>query len=82
MIGSFEVAGQISAADIFAAFCSICGGNFIFRIDRSEWAFRNAGAAVDAGIRINVNPWPFSSRLARDHAFNRANIDAATVANA
>jgi hypothetical protein len=82
MVGALEVTGQPNAADIFAALGRIGAGNLIFRVDREKWALWHTGAAINAGLRVDVNPRPFFLRVAGDHTFNGANVDAATVANA
>jgi hypothetical protein len=82
MIGTFPVTGESHIADIFAAFGGISRGHFIFGEDGSKWTFRYAGAAINAGIRVNIDPWIFIDRVARDHTFDGANVNAATIANA
>jgi hypothetical protein len=66
--------GQAKFADELATFGSISRRNLIFREDRFVRAFRNAGAAVYAGIWIDVIPGPFSNRFSGDDALYRANF--------
>jgi hypothetical protein len=82
MVGALEMTGQTDVADVFAALRRIGRGNFIFREDGSIWTFGHTRPTIDTGIRVDINPGPFIERLARYHAFHRANIDAAPVANA
>jgi hypothetical protein len=82
MIGAFIVTLEANFADIFTALGGISGGNFIFGEDGCERALGHASAAVNAGIGVNIDPWPFSDGLARDHTLDRAYIDAAAVTNA
>lgn len=82
MVDAFKVTGETHSADILTAFGLICGGHFIFREDRRIRALRDARAAVNAGIGIYINPRPFVQRKAGDHALNRANLDATSIADA
>jgi len=82
MIGAFPVTGESDVADIFAAFGSVSSRHFIFREDGSIWALRYTSAAINTGIRVDIDPRKFIDRVARNHTFNGANVNAAAVANA
>ena len=82
MIGTFPVTGESDIAEIFAAFGGIGGGHFIFREDGSKWTFRYAGATINTGIRVDIDPWEFIDGVAGYHTFNGANVNAAAVTNA
>ena len=82
MIGAFPVTGESYVADIFAAFGSVRRRDFIFREDGSIRALGYTSAAIDTGIRVNIDPRVFIDGVAGDHTFNGANVNAAAVANA
>lgn len=82
MVGAFKATCQADPADVFAALCGVRGGDFIFGEDGGVWAFRDAGATIDAGVGVDINPRPFCNRLARDHTLDRAHLDTAAVTNA
>jgi hypothetical protein len=81
MVSTFEMTCKTDLADEFAAFGCVSRWDFIFGEDSRERTFRNTCAAVNAGIRVNVDPRPFGNRLAGNHAFNRANFNTTTVTN-
>ena len=56
--------------------------HFLFGEDGFVGALRHAGAAVDAGIGVDVEPGPLLFRVAQDHAFDRTYFDAGCVAKA
>jgi hypothetical protein len=80
MVGIFVVTGQPHAADVLSAFRNIRGGDFIFREDGGIRAFRYARAAVNAGVRVNIEPGPFFLRFAWNDALYRANFYTPAVA--
>jgi hypothetical protein len=82
MIGGFVMTSEANIADIFAALCGIRGRDFIFGEDGREWALGYASAAINAGVRVNIDPRPFSERLAGNHTLDRAYFDATAVTNA
>jgi len=81
MIRALVVAFKISLADIFTALGSIGRGNFIFGENRGEWALGDACTAINARIRINVDPGPLVLGEAWHHALHRADFDAASVSH-
>jgi hypothetical protein len=56
--------------------------NFIFRENCFEGAFRDTGAAVDAGLWVNIIPGPFLLGFPRHNTLNRTNFNAASVTKA
>jgi len=82
MIGAFPVTGESYVADIFAAFGSVRRGHFIFREDSRKWTFRYTSAAINTGIRVDIDPWEFIDGVAGYHTFNGANVNATAVTNA
>ena len=52
------------------------------REDRLDRTLRHAGAAVDAGVGVDVVPRPLRFRLARDDAFYGTHFHACPIANA
>ena len=79
VIGGFVVTGEPDTVDVFAALGGVGGGNFIFREDGAERAFGHAGAAIDAGIRVDINHGETIGRVARDDAFDGTNFDTSAV---
>jgi hypothetical protein len=80
VIGAFIVTGQAQAGDVLAALGFVGRGNLILREDGFVRAFRDAGAAVNAGVWIDIVPGPLFDRLAGDDTFHRADIHATGVA--
>lgn len=82
MIGTFPVTSEPNAANVFAAFGSVRRGDFIFGEDGGIRAFGHAGAAINAGVRVNIDPREFIDGVAGHHTFYGANVNAAAVTNA
>ncbi len=82
MVGTLEVPREALLADEFTAFGRISRRHLILRENGCVWALRDARAAVNAGIRVNVNPRPFFFWKTGNHAFYRADFYAAAIANA
>jgi hypothetical protein len=82
VIGAFIVTGQSRLTQIFTSLGCITGRDFILREDGFKWAFRDASAAIDAGIRVDIKPRPFRYRFTGDNAFHRANIYTSRIAQA
>jgi hypothetical protein len=80
MIGSFVVAGQTLATDVFSATGFVGTGNLVFREDGLIRTLGYASAAVDACIGIDIHPGPFFDRFTRNDALDRANFDTPTIA--
>jgi len=82
IIRTFEMTSETDIANVLAAFGGISRGNFVFREDGGIWTFRDARAAVNAGVGINIDPRPFVDGLTGNHAFDGADFNATTVTNA
>ncbi len=81
MIGGFVMTSETGAVDVLAALGGVRCRNFIFGEDRREGAFRNTSAAVNAGVRVDVDHGETIGRVAGNDTFDRANFDASTIAN-
>jgi hypothetical protein len=79
MVAAFIVTDDAHLADKLAALGDIFRRDFIFREDGRKRAFRDACAAVDAGIGVDVKPRPLFLRLAGENALHRAYIHATAV---
>jgi hypothetical protein len=80
MIGSFVVTGQAFTAEVLTAAGFKGTGYFIFGEDGFIGALRDASAAINACIGIDIHPRPFFYRFTRDDALDRTHLDATTVA--
>jgi hypothetical protein len=67
-------------ADLLASLGFIRSRNFVFGEDGFKRTFGDAGPAVYAGVRVNVEPRPFVNRFSGDDAFNRAHVYTPRVA--
>jgi len=82
MIRTLKVTCEANIHNVFATFGCVGSGNFILGEDGGKGTFRNARTAVNAGIRVNIDPRPFIDWLARNHTFNRTDVYATAIANA
>jgi hypothetical protein len=82
VVGAFVVASQAHPADILAAFGCVIRGYFVLGEYCLEGALRDAGAAVDAGVWVDIKPWPLFLRDARNDALYGADFHATSVAQA
>jgi len=80
MVSTLVVARQSHSTNVLATFGLIGTGDLILWENRFIGALRNAGTAIDAGIRINIHPGVLLNRLTWDDALDRAYLDATTVA--
>lgn len=80
VVGVFVVAGETNAGDVFAAFGNIGVRYFIFSEDGCVRAFGDAGAAIDAGVGIDVEKGILFFRFTGNDAFYGANFHTATIA--
>src|SRR5690606_26499684 len=69
-------------AQILTASGLIGRRHLIFGEDGFIWAFRDACATINAGVRVNVIPGPFILRQPRDNTFNRADLNTAAIPQA
>ena len=82
VIGTLIVPGQANFIDKFASPGGVAAGDFIFWEDGFVGTFWDAGAAIDAGVWIDVEPRPLIDWLATDDAFNGAYLNTARIAQA
>jgi hypothetical protein len=82
MVDTFKVTSKPNLADHLTTFGSIGRGHFILWEDGFEGAFRDAGTAIDAGIRVNIKPGVFLHWLTTDDAFHRAYISTSRISQA
>jgi hypothetical protein len=69
-------------AQVFVALGCVISGDLILNEDSLIRALRDAGAAVDAGVRIDVVPRPLIDWLAWHDAFHRTDIYTSGVSQA
>jgi hypothetical protein len=79
MVGALEMAGEPSKADVFVSLSCVVRGDLVLRKDGLIRAFRDAGAAINASVRVNVEPGPFIDWFSRYDAFYWTNIDTSRV---
>ena len=77
-----ESRGADGLGDMLATLGRVRLGDFVLGEDGLERAFWNAGAAVDAGYRVDVVPGILILGHARYDAFHWANIHAAAISQA
>lgn len=82
MIGGLVMTGKADIADVFAAFGGVSGRDLVFGENRRKRALRHTGAAINAGVGIDIHPRPFSYRLAGDNTLDGTDFDATAVTNA
>ena len=76
VILAFVVPGEPAARNVLAALGRVIGGHFFLGEDGLVRALGNARAAVNAGVRVNVEPRPLAAGFARNDAFHRAHLHA------
>jgi hypothetical protein len=86
MVGPVVDGGESSRAgrhaDIFPATGLVRSGHLIFGENRLIRALRDTGAAIDAGVRIDIKPGPLPLRFPGDNTLDRTYIDAAPITEA
>ena len=80
VVGVLVVTGKPNTSNIFAAFGNVGVRDFIFGEDGSIGALGDAGAAVDAGVRVNVEEGILFLGFTGDDALYGADFHTATVA--
>jgi hypothetical protein len=74
-----ETRGAYRHREPLSTLGDIGGRHFIFREDGSVRAFRDTRTAINAGIRINIVPWPLLDRFPGNNAVNWTHRGAASV---
>jgi hypothetical protein len=77
-----ETRGAHRHREPFTTLGNVGGRYFVFREDSGIWAFWDTCTAINAGIRINIVPWPLLDRFPGNNAVNWTHRGAASVTQA
>jgi hypothetical protein len=80
VVSALIMIGETNLANELTTFGFISRGNFIFRENCLVRALRDASAAINACVRIDIIPRPFTLWFSWKDAFYRANLYTTRVA--